>query len=118
MGATMDAANALSWMSPSLGLALVAALVAALLYALVGARPLRGLPFYWLVALAGFAAGQVIAQHGPRWLRIGDLALGTGAVACIVLFAIVHVITLWYTEGRRARERARNALPRRERLHR
>lgn len=124
MDAAMPVLRALSWMSPSLGLALVAALLAALLYALLGARPLRLLPLYWAIGVAGFACGQVTALHGPRWGMVGDVALGTGAVACILLYALLQLMTLWYTRGRRVRGRVGQArvgaLRRqsRERMHR
>ncbi len=106
----------LSWMSPALGLALAAGLVAALLYALVAGRPLWALPFYWLLGMAGFAAGQAVASWGLRWLPLGDLDLGSGIVACIVLFTAVHLVTLWYTAYRRAHVRPEHR--RRERVHR
>jgi hypothetical protein len=87
----------LSWMSPALALAVAAALVAALVYAAVAARPLKYLPCYWALALAGLATGQVVAQDRLRWLPVGTLALGTGLVVCAVLFLALHLLTLWYT---------------------
>lgn len=108
----------LSWMSPALGLALAAGLVCALVYAVVTARPLWALPFYWCLGMAGFAAGQAIALKGPRWWPVGDLALGTGVVACIVLFTAVHGVTVWYTANRRMRPRVRPEHRRREKVHR
>jgi hypothetical protein len=87
----------LSWMSPSLALAVAAALVAALVYAVVAARPLKYVPCYWALALVGLAMGQVVAQDRLRWLPIGTLALGTGLVVCAVLFLALHLLTLWYT---------------------
>jgi FtsH-binding integral membrane protein len=96
----------LSWMSPSLALAVAAALVAALVYAAVAARPLKYLPCYWVLALAGLAMGQVVAQDRLRWLPVGTLALGTGLVVCAVLFLALHLLTLWYTGARRTRTRA------------
>jgi FtsH-binding integral membrane protein len=95
--------NLLSWMSPSLGLAVAAALVAALVYAVVAARPLRYVPCYWALALAGLATGQVVAQDRLRWLPVGTLALGTGLVVCAVLFLALHLLTLWYTGAHRTR---------------
>src|SRR5437868_6904770 len=56
----------LSWMSPSLALAVAAALVAALVYAVVAVRPLKYLPCYWALALVGLAAGQR-QRHRPCW---------------------------------------------------
>jgi predicted permease len=106
----------LSWASPSLALAVAAALVAALLYALVATRPLRYLPCYWVLAVAGFAAGQVMAQDRLRWLAVGSLALGTDVVACAVLFLTLHLLTIWYTKSHRPRIRARPEPQRRERL--
>src|SRR5438105_2185735 len=96
----------LSWASPSLALAVAAALVAALVYAVVAARPLKYVPCYWALALAGLAAGQVVARDQLRWLPVGTLALGTGLVVCAALFLAVHLLTLWYTEARRTRTRA------------
>jgi len=97
----------LSWMSPSLALAVAAALVAALVYAVVAVRPLKYLPCYWALALVGLAAGQVVARDRLRWLPVGTLALGTGLVVCAALFLALHLLTLWYTETRRTRTRAR-----------
>ena len=96
----------LSWVSPSLALAVAAALVAALVYAVVAARPLKYLPCYWALALAGFAAGQGVARDRLLWLPLGTLALGTGLVVCAALFLALHLLTLWYTEARRTRTRA------------
>jgi FtsH-binding integral membrane protein len=93
----------LSWMSPSLALAAAAALVAALVYAVVAARPLKYVPCYWVLALAGLATGQIVAQDRLRWLPVGTLALGTGLVVCAVLFLALHLLTLWYTEAHRTR---------------
>ena len=108
----------LSWMAPSLGLALAAALVVALLYAVVAARPLWLLPLYWGLSLAGLAGGQAIALMGPRWLPVGDLALGTGLAVCALLFALLSLLRLWYTKGRRTRPNVRSSPLRREKLHR
>lgn len=108
----------LSWMSPSLGLALAAALVTALIYTAVAARPLRELPLYWGLALAGFAAGQAVASKGLRWLPVGDLAVGTGGAVCVALFAALLLAKLWYTRVRRARPGVRSTPLRRERSHR
>jgi FtsH-binding integral membrane protein len=93
----------LSWMSPDLALAVAAALVAALVYAVVAARPLKYLPCYWALALAGLAMGQVVAQDRLRWLPVGTLAVGTGLVVCAVLFLALHLLTLWYTGAHRMR---------------
>lgn len=93
--------ESLSWMSPPLGLALGAGLVAALVYAFVTSRPLWMVPLYWLLALAGYAAGQAIAAHGLRLGAIGDFALGTGTLVCAVLFAVLFLVRLWYTNARR-----------------
>jgi hypothetical protein len=93
----------LSWMSPSLALAVAAALVAALVYAVVAARPLKYVPCYWTLALAGLATGQVVAQDRLRWLPVGTMALGTGLVVCAVLFLALHLLTLWYTGAHRMR---------------
>ena len=90
-------------MSPSLALAAAAALVAALVYAVVAARPLKYVPCYWVLALAGLATGQIVAQDRLRWLPVGTLALGTGLVVCAVLFLALHLLTLWYTEAHRTR---------------
>lgn len=108
----------LSWMSPALGLALAAGLVLALVYAVVAARPLWALPLYWCLSMAGFAVGQAVALKGPRWLPVGDLALGTGISACLVLFATVHLITLWYTTKHHTRPHVRPEHARREKLQR
>lgn len=108
----------LSWMAPPLALALALALVVAAVYTAVAARPLWALPLYWLLGLAGLLAGQVIATVGLRWLPVGDFALGTGLAVCAVLFALLHLLTLWYTRARRALRRARLEPVRRERLHR
>ena len=99
-------AQYLSWMSPSLALAVAAALVAALVYAVVAARPLKYVPCYWALALAGFAAGQLVAQDRLLLLPVGTLALGTGLVVCVALFLALHLLTLWYTEAHRTRTRA------------
>jgi|SRR5437588_12010041 len=99
-------AHHLSWMSPSLALAVAAALVAALVYAVVAARPLKYLPCYWALALAGLATGQVVAQDRLRWLPVGTLALGTGLVVCAALFLALHLLMLWYTGAHRTRTRA------------
>ena len=96
----------LSWVSPSVALAAAAALVAALVYAVVAARPLKYLPCYWALALAGFAAGQGVARDRLLWLPLGTLALGTGLVVCAALFLALHLLALWYTEARRTRTRA------------
>ena len=93
----------LSWMSPSLALAVAAALVAALVYTVVATRPLKYVPCYWALALVGFATGQVVAQDRLRWLPVGTLALGTGLVVCAVLFLALHLLTLWYTGAHRTR---------------
>lgn len=105
----------LSWMSPPVGLALVAALVVALVYAVLTSRPLRELPFYWGLALAAFAGGQAIALKGWRWLPVGDLALGTGCAVCAILFTALFLLRLWYTGGRRTRPGVRSTPLRRER---
>jgi hypothetical protein len=111
--------DSLSWMSPPLGLALGAGLVAALVYALISARPLRMVPLYWLLALAGYAAGQAIAAHGLRIGVVGDFALGTGTLACAVLFAVLFLVRLWYTNAhRRVSSRSRPALTSRGRVQR
>ncbi|HKC73314.1 MAG TPA: hypothetical protein VKF37_03830 [Chloroflexota bacterium] len=96
----------LSWMSPSLALAVAAALVAALVYAVVAARPLKYVPCYGALALAGLATGQVVAQDRLRWLPVGTLALGTGLVVCAALFLALHLLMLWYTGAHRTRTRA------------
>lgn len=95
----------LSWMAPPLGLVLVLALIVALVYAVVAARPLWALPFYWLLAVAGLLGGQAIAALGLRWLPAGDFVLGTGLGACLVLFGVLHLLALWYTRGRRTLRR-------------
>jgi hypothetical protein len=92
-------------MAPPLGLALALALIVALVYAVVAARPLWALPFYWLLAVAGLLGGQAIAALGLRWLSVGDFVLGTGLGACLVLFGVLHLLALWYTRGRRALRR-------------
>ncbi len=108
----------LSWMSPSMGLALAVALVAALVYAVAAIRPWRALPLYWALAFGALAAGQVVARHGPRWMPVGDLALGTGLAICAALYALLTVLRLWYTRSCRARPAERSTLQRRERMHR
>ena len=108
----------LSWMSPPLGLSLVAGMVVALSYAVWTSPPLWTLPLHWGLALAGFAAGQAIASRGPRLLPVGDLALGTGIVVCVALFGGLHALRLWYTSVRRARQAVRRAARRRESLRR
>src|SRR5689334_17895521 len=111
--------DSLSWMSPPLGLALGAALAAALIYALVTSRPLRIVPLHWLVALAGYAAGQAIAARGLRLVVVGDFALGTGTLVCAVLFAVLFLVRLWYTNARRRiSSRSRPALTQRGRVQR
>ena len=108
----------LSWMAPPLALVVALALVIAALYTALAARPLWALPLSGLVSVAGLVTGQVVATVGPRWLPIGDFALGTGLAVCAGLFAAVHVLTLWYTRDRRALRRGRLEPVRRERLHR
>src|SRR5947207_14720399 len=84
----------LSWVSPSLALAVAAALVAALVYAVVAARPLKYLPCYWTLALAGFAAGQGVARDRLLWPPRGNLARGTGLAARAALFLALSLIAL------------------------
>ncbi len=108
----------LSWMSPPMGLALAVALAAALVYAVIAVRQWRALPLYWALAFAALAAGQVVARHGPRWMPVGDLALGTGLAICAAVYALLTLLRLWYTRARRARLAERSVLQRRERMHR
>lgn len=115
-GAWVDLWDHLTWMSPSLGLALVVSLVVALAYAVLAGSTMRALPIYWSIAVAGFAGGQALAADGMRWLQAGDLALGTGVAVCGVLFAGVSLVKLWYTGGSRMRSQAEATPMRRERV--
>jgi hypothetical protein len=49
-------------MPPWLFLALVVSLLAALGYQILRARPLKLIPVYWMVCLAGFLAAEALAD--------------------------------------------------------
>jgi hypothetical protein len=74
--------------SPALVFSIVLAGLYAALFQYIWGRRLNRKWLYWLVALAGFGLGQLLASFAPRHpLRIGNVHLLGGTLGCwIALF--------------------------------